>query len=265
MHGSAAYYVHWRDRAGLKKATARVYDFRTAQDDLAKKLVELAEGRSDVTPREEHDVPGVGGQVRAGDRACLSAAVDEGCADRNPVAVYRKPLVLRRAAVETGAWIGELVALDWKNVNLTAGRVDIRHTYSQDEGLTAPKGRDERTIHLTPAAAKIFEDWVSVVSVRESGPLFEAPRGGYVNDDYIRKLVNAAIDDAGIPKNDERTHRRRNPFHSLRTTYARRMLESGRSAQWVRAQMGHWDLVALTIDTYGSWSEEAMLPEAAKS
>ena len=136
--------------------------------------------------------------------ARLLAAIDKPRGDkRRQSAAPAEPLppvyrYLVRAAIETGARVGELIALDWSCADLTGRTVDIRHTYSLDEGLTAPKGRDARTIHLIPSAAHVFEEWVGLVGLRESGQVFEAPRGGYVNDDYIRKLVNAAVRDADV-------------------------------------------------------------------
>lgn len=227
--------------------------------------------------------------------ACLTAAVDEGYADRNPVGPFRKTLRLRaasgtppytdgeiaaivaamhdeepvypmvvRAAVTTGARIGELVALDWTDINLSDGTIRIRHTWNPVDGLTAPKDRDERTVYLTPAAQAVFAGWVKHVGVQDSGPVFPAPRSkGRLNADYIRKLVNKAITTAGVAKLDTLSGRPRKPFHSLRATFARQQLEAGKNPQWVEAQLGHADL-KLTVGVYGAWGEDAMRAEAAK-
>lgn len=227
--------------------------------------------------------------------ACLTAAVDEGYADRNPVGPFRKALRLRagkgtppftdgeaakllaeladedpvyqlvvRAALETGARIGELVALDWRNVNLSAGKVTIEHTYNQVDGLTTPKDRDARDVYLTAAAHQVFADLLNRAGVQTTGLVFPAPRSGdHLNVDYLRKVILSAMKAAGIVKLDERSGRPRKPLHSLRATFTRRMLEQGRHPQWVEAQLGHSDL-QLTLFVYGAWSSEAMRAEAAK-
>jgi integrase len=227
--------------------------------------------------------------------ACLTAAVDDGFADRNPVGSFRRGLRLRagkgtppytdgeaakllaaladeeavyvaivRAALELGARVSELIALDWSSVDLSAGTVRIRHTYDPVDGLTAPKDRDERDVYLTAEAQQVLADWIAEVGVHSSGLVFPAPRsGGYVNADYLRKLVLAAWKPAGIQKIDPQSGRPRKPLHSCRATFARRMLEQGRNPLWVREQMGHADL-ELTIGVYGAWSAEAMRAEAAK-
>jgi integrase len=238
--------------------------------------------------------------------ACLSAAVDEGYADRNPVTAFRKPLRLRaakgtppftdgevakllqalrngirvkgekmrtvpsvylaiiRASLETGARIGELIALDWCDVNMTDGKIRIRHTYDAVDGLTPPKDRDARNVYLTLAGQEAFGDWIEEVGVRDTGRVFTAPRSGeYLNADYLRKIVLAAMTAEGVPKIDAQSGRPRKPLHSWRATYARRMLEQGKHPQWVEAQLGHADL-ELTIGVYGAWSEDAMRAEASR-
>ena len=234
--------------------------------------------------------------------ACLSAAVDEGYADRNPVGAFRKPLRLRaargtppftdgevaklmqalktgirakdnkvrpvpsvyhaivRVSLETGARIGELIALDWRDVNLAEGKIRIRHTYDAVDGLTAPKDRDTRHVYLTQAAQDAFGTWIDEVS----GRVFTAPRSGeYLNADYLRKIVLAAMNAEGVPTFDAQSRRPRKPLHSWRATYARRMLEQGKHPQWVEAQLGNADL-ELTIGVYGAWSEDAMRAGASR-
>jgi integrase len=229
--------------------------------------------------------------------ACLSAAVEEGYADRNPVGAFRKSLRLRapsgtapftdgelerlfaamqddqtvyrmivRAAVATGARIGELVALDWQDVNLTAGTIRIRHTYNPVDGLTAPKDRESRTVYLIPEAEQVFGEWLGELGdAPEAGLVFPAPRSGaYIDVHYLRRIVQDAMAAAGIPQIDSQTGRPRKPLHGLRATFTRRMLEVGRHPQWVEAQLGHSSL-QLTIGVYGAWTAEAMRAEASKA
>jgi integrase len=241
--------------------------------------------------------------------ACLSAALDEGYLERNPLPGFKKSLRLRvaagtppytdgelaalvvavanpdpvtddgerrpaepvypmvvRAAATTGARIGELVALDWTDVKLADGTLRIRHTYDPVAGTkVAPKDNDERTVYLTPEAQQVFAEWVREAGVHDSGLVFPAPRSkAFLNVDYVRKLVNVALTQAGVPKVDPMSGRPRKPFHSLRATFARQQLEQGKNPQWVERQLGHSSL-QLTVNVYGAWSDEAMRAEAAKS
>ena len=119
-------------------------------------------------------------------------------------------LAIIRASLETGARIGELIALDWCDVNLTDGKIRIRHTYDAVDGLTPPKDRDARDVYLTLPPRGRFGDWIEEVGVRDTGRVFTAPRSGeYLNADYLRKIVLAAMSAEGVPKIDVQSSRPR--------------------------------------------------------
>lgn len=230
--------------------------------------------------------------------ACLGEAVAEGYADTNPVTAYRRrelrgvrapkqgsapftdgELVRLWAAlataksvyrcvcqfaVETGLRQGELIALDWPDVNLLENELQVRHTWNPRDGLTAPKDKEERTVEITAPAMRVLAAWMADPSSgsHSAGPVFPAPRGVRLNPGYLRRILDAAMRSAGIPKIDPQTGLRRN-FHSFRRTYTRRMLECGINPQWVEKQLGHSSL-ELTIGVYGTWSREAVKREAAR-
>jgi integrase len=241
--------------------------------------------------------------------ACFSAAVEEGYAATNPVPAFKKRLklvpakgtppfepvelerllaqlavedesvygALVRAAALTGARVGELVALDWLNVDLSGvaieingeevqslGSIRIAQTYSPDYGITPPKDRETRTVYLIPAAQKLFEQLVARQGAPSHGLVFQPPRGaGYVNDDYARKVVVKAMEDAGIPSEHPRTQRPRKPFHSLRATFSTQRSVEGYHPEWIRLQMGH-AASDLTTDVYTTWSDEQLRAEAMR-
>jgi integrase len=84
-----------------------------------------------------------------------------------------------------------------------------------------------------------------------------------LNGQFVSRRVDDARDKAGISDVGE-GGRKRKPFHAFRATFDRICLEQGRDRDWVRQQLGHSSL-ALTIDTYGAWSEEAMSAEADRT
>ena len=91
-------------------------------------------------------------------------------------AVY---LYVAKAAVVTGARLGELIALDWDDLDLTNRRVTIRHHWDAVDGKTLPKDREARTLNLIPAAVALFEKWTALVGVQPGdSPIVPAPRGG---------------------------------------------------------------------------------------
>ena len=223
--------------------------------------------------------------------ACLEAAVSEGLASENPVRKLHKTarpkvakprpayfednelgrlwlelverpvyLALCKTAVATGMRFGELAALTWGDVDLLTREVHVRRTYDTEAGLMEPKSGEARTIDLTPQAAGVLERWLSDPGDR--GLVFEREEGGYLNDDYVRKLVlYPALERAGITRVGEGGRAR--TFHSFRHTFARVTLEHGAPIDWVRRQLGH-SSITLTVETYGEWSRSAQKAEAER-
>jgi integrase len=167
----------------------------------------------------------------------------------------------------TGLRVGECVALSHEDVDLLDGRLEVRHHYDRDSGaLTLPKDGEARAVHLIGPARQILEGWIASQGVQDgAAPLFPAPRArGRVNGQYLARVVDDALGKATppVPRIGE-NGRKRKPLHSLRASFARLMLEQGRSPMWVESELGHSSL-DLTVLTYGQWSEEAKLAEAAK-
>lgn len=91
--------------------------------------------------------------------------------------------------------------------------------------------------------------------------MFVGSHGERINSDYTWRVLERARKTAGIPKLGESGKPR--SVHSLRDTYARKMLETGRHPQWVQENLGHSDL-ELTMNVYGPWGKDARAAEAAR-
>jgi integrase len=224
-----------------------------------------------------------------------TAAEDE-LIDRNPVPKFRKGLRLKipsgdetytdaeleslwaamgelkykpvyvaicKAAVTTGARVGELIAAEWGNLDLTQGKLRIEHTYSPEDGLTLPKENEPRTLHLIPPAVRVFEESIKVCGVKpDDAPIFESVHGGRIGGDSLARMVDKARRKVGIPDVGE-NGRRRKPFHAFRACFARLCHQAGLNPQWVQAQLGHSD-PHLTLNVYGKWSDAGLANEASK-
>ena len=93
--------------------------------------------------------------------------------DKDEERVY---LFACRFSAETGLRLGELIALDWTNVDLLNGRVRVEHQW--DDGTSAliePKDREPRVVYLTPYARAVLDEWTAIVGVQTDGPVFPAP------------------------------------------------------------------------------------------
>jgi integrase len=174
-------------------------------------------------------------------------------------------IYVARAAVATGARIGELVALDWDDLRLHERVLGIRRHYDPVDGMTPPKNGRPRTVYLLSDpemalvdAVGLFERWTALCGVRPGdSPIFPAPRsGGRINRGYLRRLIDKARRDASIPDVGEGGRKRR-PFHALRGSHARIARERG-YAPWLRQHnLGHSTL-DLTDNVYGRPDAEAL-------
>ena len=223
--------------------------------------------------------------------ACLQAAISEGYATENPVRQLHKtarPKVAKsrpsyfesdelprlfaelayrpvmaalvKTLVGTGCRIGELLALDWNHVDLLNGELHIASSFSELDGVTAPKSGQARTVDLVPATARVLEQWYAESG--GEGLVFPREDGGHLTSSYVlRRVLIPAMERAGIPRLGERGGVR--DIHSLRHTFARLSLEGGAQINWVQKQLGHSSIV-LTVDTYGSWSRSAQKQQAAR-
>jgi integrase len=179
---------------------------------------------------------------------------------RAPVYIY-----VAKAAVTTGARLGELIALDWDDVDLSGKRLHVRRTWDPVDGATAPKDNEARTVHLIPAAVAVFERWTGLVGVQPGdSPVFPAPRSrDRLNGQYVARRVDDARRRAGIPDVGE-GGRKRKPFHAFRASFTRLCLEQGLDPVWVQRQLGH-SSPDLTLNVYGRWQDAAMHAEADRA
>lgn len=228
--------------------------------------------------------------------ACLTAAVGDGYLDRNPVPAFIKGLRLKspkrgkapfedaeldrlwaayrlyeavypfvsRFSVETGARLGEIVALDWACVDLGNGRVEVLHHWDPDDGLVLPKDGEARVIHLTAEAKAVLEEWIAVVGVRTDGPLFENPiGGGRLSARQVQRRLDRAMIDAEIPKLHPELRLPRS-FHSFRYTTSVVMQRRGYHPRLIESNLGHGSL-ELTYGVYGGWTPDQLAAEAART
>jgi integrase len=226
--------------------------------------------------------------------ACLTAAVDEDALDKNPLPVFIKKLKLRapkrgkapfedvelehlwaalknyepvyghvaRFSAESGARLGELVALEWSNVDLTNGRVYIEHTWDDEAGLVAPKDREPRWLYLTPYAVKVLEEWVAIVGVQSSGPVFPNPiGGGRLIPRQVQRRLTTAMEDAGVPKTHPEARLPRS-FHSFRYSFSGLAQRRGYDPRFIEQTLGHSTL-ELSFNVYGKWTGAQLAAEAA--
>lgn len=151
--------------------------------------------------------------------------------------------------VEFACWsglrTGELIALEWGDVDWVQGFVRVRQNVAGGV-LKAPKtAAGVRDVLLLPRAREALTRQKALSLLHPSGRVFLDPLTGspWTNDVAIRKRWMPAMKRSGV--------RYRRPY-STRDTYASVLLSAGEDPAWVATQMGHRDWFVLRR-SYAAW------------
>jgi len=127
-------------------------------------------------------------------------------------------------ALKTGLRLGELLALDWNDINLESKVISVRRSmYKGSPGPT--KSHKVRAVSLT-------EDVVKVLSVRSNkkGYVFPDEKGEALKDHRAARNIHRICDLAGI---------RRVRWHVLRHSFSSHLAMAGVSMRIIQDLLGH--------------------------
>jgi integrase len=128
-------------------------------------------------------------------------------------------------ALGTGARVGELLALDWSNVDLDAGIVSIAGSRSRHGVGPTKSHRGRRLVTLPPFALAALR-----TQPRRTGPVIVTPDGQPMYPDKANKVWRALRARSGFDGLR---------FHDLRGTYATLALARGMSPKALADVLGH--------------------------
>ena len=151
-------------------------------------------------------------------------------------------LYASRFSAETGLRLGELIALDWTNVDLLNGRVRVEHQWDDGTGsLIEPKDREPRVVYLTPHARAVLDEWTAIVGVRPRGRCSRLPGAPGSDDGCCNGASPRRWRAPGIPKEHPELRLPRT-FHSLRYSTSVLMQRRGYHPRLIEATLGHGSL-----------------------
>ena len=157
------------------------------------------------------------------------------------------PLFL--CALRTGLRLGELLALQWGDLDFRGRYLLVQRNYTHGQ-VTTPKSGEVRRVDMSRELTQVLEDLRLDRQLQAStngwGGLpewvFCNEAGGLMDPDNLRhRAFYALLRASGL---------RKIRFHDLRHTFASLLLQQGESPVYVKEQMGH-SSIAITVDLYG--------------
>jgi len=144
-------------------------------------------------------------------------------------------------AVRTGLRVGELLALEWSDIDFEERTVEINKGYNyRTKHIGPPKNKKTRTVDLTPVtieALRRLQVQRKVISIK--GIVFGNDRGERLDYQRLYKMLKNVVP-------------RPIRLHDLRHTYTTLRIVKGDNILDVSKQLGHHS-VAFTLDRYGHW------------
>lgn len=133
--------------------------------------------------------------------------------------------VMVLVALKTGLRIGELLALQWEDLDLKIGRLTVRHSVSRDE-LTTPKNHKSRSVDLGKNVLAALKHHRHL-----KGPwVFCSTSGRRLTHDMAKGPLRRACTRAGL---------RNVGWHVLRHSFASHLVMRGAPLKVVQELLGH--------------------------
>jgi integrase len=155
------------------------------------------------------------------------------------------PVILTLA--RTGMRLGEVIALEWKDIDWNKKTISVRRSYRRLE-IGPTKTETMRFVDMTPHLASVLRSLYirdkkrTLETGREIKLLFHR-NGRIIEQNYIRRQFERVLKKAGI------VYRK---VHNLRHSYASILLSEGAPLLYVSKQLGHRK-VKTTLDVYSHW------------
>jgi integrase len=149
-------------------------------------------------------------------------------------------------AAMTGLRKGELLALRWKDVDWTAGRIRVRQNYVRGEFGTPKSRRSTRSVPMADEVAGELDRLFKLSRWQgEDDLVFAHPQtGGPLPKPNVTRRMRAALKAAKL----DTSHR----FHDLRHTFGTMMAAAGVPMRTLQEWMGHRDLA--TTQRYADYA-----------
>ncbi|HEP3077658.1 TPA: site-specific integrase [Streptococcus pyogenes] len=155
--------------------------------------------------------------------------------------------VLYKTLLATGCRIGEVLALEWSDIDLKKGTIKVSKTLNRYQETNTPKSkaglRDTEIDRATVLLLKQYKNRQQVLSWdlgRSETIVFTPFTTKYAYACLLRKRLQKHFKAAGVPDIS---------FHGFRHTHATIMLYAGIEAKDLQYRLGHSN-ISMTLNTY---------------
>lgn len=160
-----------------------------------------------------------------------------------------KPLFY--TAIFTGMRLGELLALQWSDIDWNSSTIRVCRSVWHGR-FQEPKTKSSyRAIGMSPSLESTLKRYQAFTPPNEFNLVFCTSTGKPLDDHNLRSRVfHPTLEKAGL---------RRIRIHDLRHTYASLLIHQGENLKYVQQQLGH-SSITTTVDRYGH-----LMPEVRKN
>jgi len=164
-----------------------------------------------------------------------------------------RPLFL--TAILTGMRRGELLGLQWHDINWTTKQIHVRRSLWKGSFITPKSKRSVRRIDMTPNLAVELKKHKLACPPSKLDLVFCTSTGQPLDpDNLVKREFLPALTRANAP---------RVRFHDLRHTNVALRIEQGQNIKYIQNQLGHAS-IQTTLDRYGHLIVETNHEQAAK-
>lgn len=151
-------------------------------------------------------------------------------------------------ALSSGLRLGELLGLQWSDLDPLTGTLSVARTRRRDGTVAHPKSAaGRREIDLPLPVARGLADWKRSAPDPASPWMFTTRAGAPLEHRHIQRVRERTLKRAGVA---------RRGFHQLRKTYASLLVEHGVDVRTAQLLLGHAD-VRMTLEVYTRTSTAA--------
>ena len=155
------------------------------------------------------------------------------------------PILL--CAVRAGLRMGELIGLQWGDVDFHGGFVEVRRAVVMEQE-TSTKSHKIRRVEMSPQLQAVLKrlkevrELESMAHGKNQEPwVFLSPEGKLWDERNLRRGWYRCLEKSEI---------RKVRFHDLRHTYVSLLIDQGAHPKYIQEQVGHSG-IQVTMDTYG--------------